>query len=488
MIPIKPYPFQEIATEGLRDGIRAGKKAQVLCLSTGAGKTIVALYLIQECLAKGKRAVFAVDRLAILNQTSERLDEYGIPHGICQGNHWRHRPQEPVQLVSLQTVSKRQWPEADLIVVDECHSIVKTVKDRIAKKDCVVIGLTATPFPKGLGQIYEGIVSVSTTNKLIAEGFLAPYEIYAASEPDMKGARVVAGEWTEGEASKRSIPIVGDIVQEWLKHGRNRRTIAFGCDVAHCEEMQKQFVAAGVSAELYTYRTGDEARQQMVEEFKREDSSIRVLISVSALAKGFDNVGVGVIIMARPLKSSFAEFIQQFGRGLRRDPDDPSKKLTVLDHSGNTIRMWDQMQTFFEHGCHELDDGRKKEKPPKPPKEKQPKKCPKCHHVQAPGPVCRACGFEFPRKSKVEVVAGELISLGNGQTASEDQRVMTYAQLLYVQKDRGYKSGWAYHVYRERMRGMPPSYTPAPVPPSEELLRWIRSRMIRFFRGKAKAR
>ena len=40
-------PYQEASLEQLRDGIRQGKKRQVLCLPTGAGKTHVAMALVE---------------------------------------------------------------------------------------------------------------------------------------------------------------------------------------------------------------------------------------------------------------------------------------------------------------------------------------------------------------------------------------------------------------------------------------------------------
>lgn len=400
--------YQDASIDGLRANIKAGVKNQILLAPTGAGKTVLGAYLLNEAHGKGRRAVFVCDRISLVNQTSATLDHYKIPHGIMQAQHWRWRPWERIQVASAATLARRGWPEADLIIIDECHAQVKDTLTRIAKRDAVTIGLTATPFSKGLGKSYDAMVAVTTTNRLINQKFLVPFRVFAASEPDMSGAKTVAGEWTESEAADRAMPIIGDCVAEYLKHGENKKFIAFGCNVAHAAEMKRQFADAGVVCELYTYKEGDEVRTETVDEFRKPDSYIRGLISVSALSKGFDVSDVEVIIMARPLKSSLAEHIQILGRGLRIHPGKES--CLILDHAGNCMRFWDAMSEFFETGSVELDDGTKKDKPKPKPKERKVTKCPVCHHIHECA-ICPSCGHVPEKKSGVQHAAGSLKEL-----------------------------------------------------------------------------
>jgi DNA repair protein RadD len=476
------YGFQTESIEALRANIRAGTMNQILSAATGSGKTVIAAHLLDECFKKGRRGVFVADRVNLIDQTSATLDQYGIPHGVIQADHWRRRPWERIQVASPQTLARRSWPAVDLIVVDEAHGLHKTVADRIQRRDVVTIGLTATPFTKGLGRYYDAVVTVTTTNKLIADGYLSPFRVFAASEPDMTGVRVDAGEWAEKETAKRAMPIVGDCVAEYLKHGDGKKFIAFGVNVEHCEEMQRQFLAAGVATELYTYRTGDEERARMVAEFRKPDSYIRGLISVGALAKGFDVPDVEVVIMARPLRSSLAEHIQILGRGLRKHPG--KTECLVLDHAGNCLRFWDQMQDFFEHGASTLDDGRKKEKKAADQREREPTKCPRCSHVHDRRPACPACGHVYPRRSEVEHQAGELRELSGGPTATPNEKQAFYSQLLYIALQRGYKPGWVSHKYHERFGVWPRAMDEIPAAPTRSTMNWIRSRQIAF----AKAR
>jgi superfamily II DNA or RNA helicase len=477
--------YQDASITGLRANIMRGIKNQILLAPTGAGKTVLGAYLLNEAYNKLKRAIFVCDRISLVSQTSATLDFYGIPHGIMQGNHWRFRPWERIQIASAATLARRDWPKnVDLIIVDECHSQVKDTIEKITKREVITIGLTATPFSKGLGKHYDAMVGVTTTNKLIKDKFLVPFRIFAASEPDMTGAKVVAGEWTENEAADRAMPIVGDCVAEYLKHGEGKKFIAFGCNVAHATELKKQFAEAGVMCELYTYKEGDEFRTETVDEFRKPDSYIRGLISVSALSKGFDVSDVEVIIMARPLKSSLAEHIQILGRGLRIH--EGKKDCLILDHAGNCLRFWDAMSEFFESGEIALDMGLKKEAKKQPPKDKTVTKCPVCHHIHQSN-ACPSCGHVPVKKSGIEHTEGSLSEMGGTAAVSKEVKQDFYSQLLSYAQSKGYASGWVSHKYKEKFGVWPSGMADEPKEPSMSVGKWIRSRQIAFSKAKAKA-
>lgn len=405
-------PYQEYAIEALREGIRRGVKSQCLCAPTGAGKTVLAAYLIQECYRKVKRAVFVVDRVNLIDQTSAVFDSYGIPHGVMQAQHWRHRPWERVQLCSAQTLARRKWPEADLIIVDECHTISKVVKDRLKPRDTIAIGLTATPFTKGMGQIYDGIINVTATQKLIDDGFLSKFRIFVCKQPDMKGVKTNNfGEWVESEASKKALEVVGDCVQEYRTYAMGRKFICSACDTAHVEELHKQFTDAGIVCEKYTYKVSDEERAEIIKEFRKPDSYIKGIITVTAATKGFDVPDIGCVIMARPLRKSLAEHIQFLGRGLRPYPG--KEECIVLDHSGNCERFLKKMLDFFDNGATSLDDGKTKERKKKTEEdiEDRYRKCPECKCLHDWAPVCPNCGHIYPAKSAREHKEGTMKEL-----------------------------------------------------------------------------
>ena len=358
MIP-EPRDYQFRSMESVRQGIRDGHLRQILCIPTGGGKTICSAYLIAEAVAKGSKAAFVCDRVALVNQTSKVFTKFGITHGVAQSKNTFGRSL-PVQICSAQTIEARGfWPDLDLIIVDECHSQRKAVLEFVTAIGKPVIGLTATPFSAGLAQTYSRVVNVTTTDKLIADKWLAPLKVYAAKEIDMKGAKTTGGEWLSSEVEQRGSKIVGDIVAEWQdktdKHFSGPvKTIGFSATVEHGEELCRAFQAAGHDFRQVSYKDGnDESRAKLIEAFRRGE--VLGLISCEALAKGFDVPDIQCGIAARPYRKSLAAHIQQIGRVMRAAPN---KDFALwLDHAGNYLGFLDETLEFFAQGVDELDDG-----------------------------------------------------------------------------------------------------------------------------------
>ncbi len=490
MTTLSLRPYQIEAIERAREAIRGGSKNVLICAPTGSGKTLLASHLIDESRRKGRRSAFVVDRLSLIEQTSETFGRYGIDHGVIQSSHPRFYPSRPVQICSIQTVARRRWPDADLLVVDECHTMTKAVKARITPRDTVAIGLTATPFSKGLGKLYDAVVNVTTTNALIADGWLSKYRIFSCAEPDMTGVRVVAGEWDEKETSKRALQVVGDVVAEYMQHGDGRKFICSAVNTDHVAELQRQFLAAGITAATYTYKDRDEDRADTLADYRRSESSIRGLITVTAASKGFDCPDIGCVIMARPLRKSLTEHIQFFGRGLRIAPG--KQDCVILCHSGNCARFFADTNDFFEHGVTELDDGTKPDKAkPEKKAEKEPVKCPACRALHAPMPYCPVCGHQYPRKPTVEHVPGslkEMLATGNQTLLKRElwPQVVAYA-LERRQGDDARRMAQAIYRTITGEFAYARIETTTPIPCSDEVRRRIRAAQIRRAYGQQRA-
>lgn len=490
-----PRPFQVTAHEELRKGFMQGHKNQILLAATGGGKTYLGLKFVSESLKKGKRAIFLCDRTTLINQTSETADKYGLnEHGIIQANHWRRNESLPFQIASVQTIAKRgYWPAADLIVVDEAHTLYETVTKYIDGTNAAVIGLSATPFTKGLGKHYSNLINATTMHELVTSGVLVPMRIYSCKKIDMTGAKTSDGEWTDSEVSRRGMEIVGDVVSEWLKYGQHRKTIVFGATIKHCEEMCRQFLDVGVMAAVFTSHTTDIERKALLDEFRKADGYLKVLISVEALAKGFDVPDVSCVVDCRPLRKSLSTAIQMWGRGLRSAPS--KTDCILLDHSGNILRFHEDFTDIYFNGLAALDDGEALDRKVRPEvSDEEVKGCPQCGYKPF-FKRCMACGYEYQAQSLMEHVPGEMqevpqaVMLGKKKLADDHQhlwnQLCSYAR-AHSKPDK--QRGRAYHLYCD-ITGKKPiwNFNGAPeVEVSANVVNKIKSMSIAYAQGRAK--
>jgi DNA repair protein RadD len=465
-------PYQGADVESLRDGFRTGHRRQVLVLPTGGGKSECAIHIIKESQKKGKTAWFIVDRISLIDQTSERFSLYGIEHGIIQADHWLTDLTQPVQIASAQTLARRKigWLP-DLIVVDECHINYASIRALIEQADkSKVLGLTATPFTKGMAGDWEGLVNSITTNQLIGQGFLAPLKIKACIAPDMKGVKKkFTGEYEDEEAGIRGTKIIGDVVQTWIeqtqKHfGGPVKTIVFSPSVAHGAELCRQFAEAGFNFQQISYLDSEDDKRDNIADFRRADTKIDGLVSCAVLTRGFDVPDIRCGISCRPYRKSFSSHIQEMGRVMRIFP---GKEFGLwLDHSGNIISFADDTAWLFEYGVDSLETGQTKDTEVREPDEKTKEKyfCSQCGSQVPPvAKACPACGYERPHRSSVEVVEGELVDVelsakgafkprdGLRAPCLRDPRAMWNAALSYcfVNGTKGQEASrkWAYGVW-----------------------------------------
>lgn len=403
---------QPQAIEELRAGFRAGKKRQVLYFPTGGGKTEIAIWMMHAAALKGNKSAMCMNRRVLVEQTSKRLDKYSINHGVTMAGH--QKTDSFIQICSEQTLSSRGGlNDIDLLILDECHDKrADTLAILEANPKIKAIGLSASPFTDGLSDIYDGVVSVTTTKELVELGLLAPLKTFVAKEIDMAGARKNYGEWSEGEAEKRAILISLDIVEEWEKKtfeffGEPRKTIVFASGVKHAQELAEKFQAAGYNFMPVSYKDSEETKTAIIEEFNKPDSSIIGLIATDILTKGFDVSDVVIGVSARPFNKSFSSHVQQLGR-IMRSHNGKEFGLWIC-HSGNYLRFYDDWLDLYHNGVSELVS---KDKPKKEPSEQDKKEhiCPECNAIMTTAGKCDICGWE-KEKPPADMVDGEIVEV-----------------------------------------------------------------------------
>ena len=498
-------PYQQRAIDKIKRAFSEGRRKVMVCSPTGSGKGVMLSHIINSAAAKGSKVLFLVHRREILNQVSNYMDHYDIPHGIIMAGDI-YDPRHNVNLASIQTIVRRMehkvYDPADIIVIDEAHhSTADTylkVIEAFQKK--LLLGFSATPVRKsglGLGTMYDELVEVTTIAELVAEGFLAPVRYYAPFTPDLDGVKITAGDYNEKQLNMVMMQgqITKGIIENWQKYGEDRQTICFTATVAHSVAVCEAFQAAGITAEHIDGKTDIDERKAVVARYKRGE--VRVLCNCAVFTEGVDIPAISCVIMARPTKS-IVMYLQCVGRGMRIA--EGKKDMILLDHAG----------VYWEHGpveeiggwtlsekvkmVNEKNEQRKE-------KNSKPINCLKCGRVYTGQLKCPSCGTipDVKRYGQdveyIDGVLGEIVyKEGVGKktkkpekkAATHEEKQAFYSQLVQHSRNKGYSSGWCSHKYREKFGVWPKNLHGNPAPISGEVANWIKSLNIKAAKAREK--
>ena len=474
-------PYQQKALDEVRGALSSGYKRVICQGPTAFGKTLWAAKVIQQALEKGNSVIFTAPAISLIDQTVAAFEEEGITGiGVMQANHPRTNPIARIQVASVQTLARRQIPRAALIIVDECHIDYQVIRDLMdERQDVYFIGLSATPWSRGLGLRWEKLIIPITTQELIDQGYLSQFRVYAPDVPNLKGVKTIAGEYSEKEVAEimGDHKLVGSAVDTWLARGENRPTLCFGVNCAHAEELAQEFAAKGVAAGYCDANTDRVEMARLERRFRAGE--IRVVCSVRKITTGVD-WPVSCISDCAPTKSESLH-VQKIGRGLRVNPG--TEDLIVFDHAGNTLRLG--LITDIHHET--LDNTKPSEKREKPKKKKPlPKPCSKCG-VLFTGLECPSCGHVRKRRSGIECGDGELSEVITNDmprqpTKSEKQKFWSMA--LYVDSKRKKNGKLALALYRGKFDEWPNGLVKISTPPDNAFKNYETYSRIRYAKSK----
>jgi superfamily II DNA or RNA helicase len=478
------------AIAAIRQAVREGHKRIVVQAPTGFGKTLMAAHLIDGAIQKGTRPIFVCPAINLVNQTLAAFEYEGIRDiGVIQAQHERTDWCAQVQIASVQTLIRRALPEVDFVIQDEVHQIFdkfNKMLDGEAWKDKIVIGLSATPWARGMGKHWTKLIIAATTRELIDEGWLSPFRVYApAVDADFGSIKVVKGEFddTQSSAVMSEAKIVADVVQTWLDHAKDLPTFMFCVDRAHAKAMRDRFMEQDISC---GYIDGESTAEERLEMFRRfRSGEDKIVASVGCLITGIDE-DVRAIIDCQPTMSEMRH-VQKIGRGLRTA--DGKSLLTILDHAGNTLRLG--LVTDIHH--EKLDNRKPSDKSDPFKGEKKtpkPKKCSKCFAIiPRLARICPHCQSPVIYTSDVQEREGTLVEYGSGQkpTMATLDKQAWYSGFLWIAHERGHSEGWSAYRFKEKFHEWPNGLRKEPCIPSSAVRSFDTHCRIKFHKSKQKA-
>lgn len=398
--------YQQEAVDACWSAIKERKAHPCIVAPTGAGKSVVIAEICRQALTRWDgRTVVLAHRKELLEQNAAKIQSLlpDVEVGIYSAGLGRRETDTPVLLGGIQSIYKRAFEIGgrQLAIVDEAHlispdggSMYRTFLDELmlVNPRLRVIGLTATPYRTGEGEVTEGddaflteICYETPVARLIEEGYLSKLVTSATTQVSMAGVAIRGGEFVQKDMGERFMAegMVANAVSEMVSRAAGRRScLVFGATVEHAYAVWSELRASDCGrVEIVTGKTDAEIRRRVLDRFRAGE--VRWLVNVDVLTTGFDAPNIDCLAILRATQSP-GLFAQMVGRGFRtcEGKDD----CLVLDFGGNLLRHGPLDDPYYGRvGGHRSGGG-----------EAPMKECPSCQQmVYSVVTVCEHCGHEF---------------------------------------------------------------------------------------------
>lgn len=277
------------------------------------------------------------------------------PAGIFSAGLGRRDARAQIVFGGVQTIANKAdiIGHIDLVMVDEAHLMPRKSETQYGKlldglrainPDLKLVGLTATPYRMGEGQLHEGegaifddICYEQPVSEMIDGGYLVrPISKGMATGFDLSGVGKVGGDYNQGklQAAVDKADVTRAVVDEIVAYGtaagaERRAWLAFCSGVDHAFHMRDEIRERGFSCETVTGETPKGERDRILAEFKA--GRIRALTNNSVLTTGTNLPIIDLVAFARPTLSA-GLYVQMAGRGLRLYPG--KENCLFLDFAG----------------------------------------------------------------------------------------------------------------------------------------------------------
>lgn len=359
--------YQEEASEIAVQHLTTYGQPFILQAATGAGKSIIIADIASKM--KGKGLVFQPSK-ELLEQNYEKFMSYepdfevGVYSASMGSKNIGH-----VTYATIGSVYKNPdlFKDVEWVIIDECHLVNPANFDGMYTTflkaiGCrAVCGLTATPYRmrqkwfKVAGELhyttclkminriqpyfFKKIVFKIETEELIERGYLCKIR-YATSDVDLDELKVnsTGADYTtesmETYWNDKKLQKLAGIIKHIDE--RHQRNLVFCSSIRQANRTKAILDSMDINSAVVTGKTPKAEREKLVAAFK--NGSLRHLINVGVFTTGFDVPELDSIVLARPTMS-LALYYQMIGRGVRKDPNNPNKILTVYDLAGCVERL-----------------------------------------------------------------------------------------------------------------------------------------------------
>lgn len=350
-------PYQEAAIKSVFQWFSSGNTGNPLVVApVGAGKSLMIAELVKQIHAQAPHTkcviVTHVKELLQQNADEMRLQYPDCDYGFYCASMGQKHLHNDVTFASIQSVWNKtlRFPKVpQVIIIDEAHLVSHNEATQYRKfidackelnKNCIVIGLTGTPFrsdsgrlDEGDGRLFDGVCYEIEIGWMIEQGYLCkPVTPKVNTRLSVDGVGSRGGDYitSQLEAAVDIDVVTRACVAETVAIAQGRKKwLVFTAGVTHCGHVRDAFLAMGITCEMITGDTDKYERDSIIKRYKAGE--IRCLVNVAVLTTGFNVPDIDCLVFMRPTKSPVL-YIQCIGRGIRTAQD--KQDCMVLDFGG----------------------------------------------------------------------------------------------------------------------------------------------------------
>ncbi|MCP4369881.1 MAG: DEAD/DEAH box helicase [Deltaproteobacteria bacterium] len=318
-----------------------GYPCGVLEADTGAGKTVMAIYMIVQ---RQQHTLIIVHNKELLYQWQERIKQFtGEDCGLIGDGKCTIKPITVGIINSVRTRVELLEPHFGHIICDECHRITSeswagTIQEFRAK---YTLGLTATPFRSdGLGNaIFASIGPLRHTvdkKKLQETGAVLKPNIFRMKTTF---SYVFANDYSTMISElinnvDRNHLIVNGIARDLNKYKEN--ILIVSDRQKHLKIMQEMLEDIhGIKSHVLTGSTATNKRKVIIAEVRSGECKV-LFATTSLIGEGFDAPDLTALFMGTPIKFS-GRLIQAVGRILRPKKGKKPRLYDMRDNNVSTL-------------------------------------------------------------------------------------------------------------------------------------------------------
>ncbi len=334
-----PNAMQKSALKKLKKLHENMKPRALLISATGTGKTYLSAFDVKE--SNPQRILFVAHRERILEASEKSYRNVlgaRYTYGIFAGRSKQANKTCLFAMVGTlaNNLDKFDRDAFDYIVIDEAHRSGAESYRRIIDyfKPDFLLGMTATPTRTDgydLFRLYNHTIAHQITlYDALKHNMLTPFHYFGIADLDIDGRKADDLTLFSKLASEDRVSHIIDKIETYSVSQRNRRGLIFCSRNDEAKALSEAFNKRGYRTAALSGANSDADRDRAIELLEQGD--LEYIFSVDIFNEGIDIPSLNQIIMLRATQSAIV-FVQQLGRGLRKDRD---KEYTlVLDFIGN---------------------------------------------------------------------------------------------------------------------------------------------------------